>query len=92
MFTLITPEMLSIDYSKAEFKTFCHVWTDDKNEEHADLYEYDGFKALCAELKNGALIFKTVIDSIGKIESRYVGFNKNSDGSLSKQYFEIQWD
>jgi len=93
MFTLITPEMYGVDYSKPEFKTFCHVWTDDKSKEHANLYDYDGFKALCVKLKDGALVFSTVLNAVtSKKESRYIGFNKNSDGSLSNQYFEIQWD
>jgi hypothetical protein len=80
---ILDPSVYGVDYSKAEFKTFCHATNDD-----AALYDYDGFKILCDE-KLGWQVFSDVLQAIqDKKELRYVGFTDPVTGA----YFEVQWD
>jgi len=82
---IIPNEAFGVDYSKAEFKTFCHVGYNGSGE-FSDLYDYDGFKALCVNLPNGALVFSSVYKAILENKAHYLGFG------TGREYFEIQWD
>ena len=83
---ILDPSVFGIDYSKAEFKTFCYVGNDAEGNEFADLYDYDGFKALCNDALNWQ-VFSDVMEAIRQGKG-YTSFGSRETGD----YFEIQWD
>ncbi len=92
---LLTPQDLGIDYSKAEFKTFCVVndpeFTIDRRFESVHTCEFDAIK------RDYAAYIPQILEAIRQ-GKHYIGFlkavpkEKALNFGETEAYMEIQWD